>query len=81
MIMNTSTYFAGSLIGLMLLAGCSAIPRNAVPESLTEDSNLISLENVRFFGDALPEDARQVVRKKVDQSIAGRPEELSLIHI
>ena len=75
MIMNTSTYFAGSLIGLMLLAGCSAIPRNAVPESLTEDSNLISLENVRFFGDALPEDARKVVRKKVDQSIAGRPEE------
>ena len=75
MIMNTSTYFAGSLIGLMLLAGCSAIPRNAVPESLTEDTNLISLENVRFFGDALPEDARQVVRKKVDQSVAGRPEE------
>ncbi len=75
MIMNTSTYFAGSLIGLMLLAGCSAIPRNAVPESLTEDTNLISLDNVRFFGDALPEDARQVVRKKVDQSIAGRPEE------
>ena len=75
MIMNTSTYFAGSLIGLMVLAGCSAIPRNAVPESLTEDSNLISLENVRFFGDALPEDARKVVRKKVDQSIAGRPEE------
>ena len=75
MIMNTSTYFAGSLIGLMLLAGCSAIPRNAVPESLTDDTNLISLENVRFFGDALPEDARQVVRKKVDQSVAGRPEE------
>ena len=75
MIMNTSTYFAGSLIGLMLLAGCSAIPRNAVPESLTEDTNLISLENVRFFGDALPEDARQDVRKKVDQSVAGRPEE------
>ena len=75
MIMNTSSYFAGSIIWLVLLAGCSNLPRNAVPESYTDDSNPISLDNVRFFGDALPEDARQVVEKKVDQSIAGRPDE------
>ena len=73
--MNTSTCFAGSIIGLILLTGCSSIARNAVPENLTDDSNLISLNNVRFFGDAPPEDARRVVRKKVDQSIAGRPDE------
>ena len=75
MIMNTSSYFAGGIICLVLLAGCSSLPRNAVPESYTDDSSPISLDNVRFFGDALPEDARQVVRKKVDQSIAGRPDE------
>ena len=73
--MNTSSYFAGGIICLVLLAGCSSLPRNAVPESYTDDSSPISLDNVRFFGDALPEDARQVVRKKVDQSIAGRPDE------
>lgn len=75
MIMNILTYFTGCIISLVLLAGCSSIPRNAVPESLTDESKLISLENVRFYGDAPPEDARQVVRKKVDQSIAGRPDE------
>lgn len=73
--MNILTYFTGCIISLVLLAGCSSIPRNAVPESLTDESKLISLENVRFYGDAPPEDARQVVRKKVDQSIAGRPDE------
>ena len=71
--MNNRLYY--SVVVLLLLTGCSSLLRNPVPENLTEDANLISLADVRFFGDGQPNNARNVVRQKVDQSIAGRPDE------
>ena len=67
--------YLSSLIVLFLLVGCTSLARNPVPENLTEQANLISLSDVRFFGDGQPENAKQVVQNKVDQSISGRPQE------
>jgi len=74
--------FFHSVVILFLLTGCSTLLRDVVPEGLTEfatlvseDENLISLDDVRFFGDGQPSNARNVVREKIDQSIDGRPDE------
>ena len=65
----------GLLLCILLLAGCVAGMHNPVPEALTEQATPISLDNVRFFGDAEPENAQAVVQEKVNQSIASRPGE------
>lgn len=65
----------GLLLCILLLAGCVAGMHNPVPEALTEQATPISLDNVRFFGDAEPENAQAVVQEKVNQSIASRPSE------
>jgi len=72
----TNKIFCSAVV-FLLLTGCSTLPRNAVPENLTEDAKLITLDDVRFFGDGQPNNARSVVREKIDQSITGRPDEWS----
>ena len=75
--MNMINKLFCSVVVLLLSTSCSTLLRNPVPENLTEDANLITLGDVRFFGDGQPDNARKVVRQKVDQSIAGRPDEWS----
>lgn len=75
--MNMINKLFCSVVVLLLSTSCSTLLRNPVPENLTEDANLITLDDVRFFGDGQPDNARKVVRQKVDQSIAGRPDEWS----
>ncbi|MGI9350952.1 MAG: patatin-like phospholipase family protein [Rhizobiaceae bacterium] len=43
-----------------------------MPDELTNDAQVVGLENVRFWGDDQPSNGRQIVRKKVDQSINAR---------
>ena len=75
--MNMINKLFCSVVVLLLSTSCSTLLRNPVPENLTEDANLITLGDVRFFGDGQPDNARKVVRQKVEQSIAGRPDEWS----
>ncbi len=60
-------------IVLIFLASCTAFKHSAVPEKLTNQATIINFDEIRFFGDAEPRNARQVVKKKIDQSIASRP--------
>lgn len=69
----TKNYLATILISTFFV-GCSTVNLSAVPEDLTEEAHLISWNDVRFFGDGLHKDSIIFARKKVDQSIASRPE-------
>ena len=65
----------GVFVVLLFIGGCASLARNPVPENLTNEARLIDFDNVRFFGDSSPRNARQIVRTKVDQSIESRPGE------
>ena len=59
-------------ISLISLGGCSVATRSPVPDNLTDEAYITGLEGIRFWGDDQPANARQIVRNKVDQSIAAR---------
>lgn len=69
----TKNCFAIVLVATFF-AGCSTVHLTAVPENLTDEAHLISWNDVRFFGNGLHKDSVKFARKKVDQSIATRPE-------
>ena len=63
------------IFAIVFLASCSMGTQNIVPEELSETATPVGFNNVRFFGDGLPQNARQVVKRKIDDSIAARPNE------
>ena len=63
------------VFAIVFLASCSTVMQSILPEELSESATPVGFNNVRFFGDGLPQNARQVVKRKVDESIAARPAE------
>ncbi|GAB4228088.1 MAG: patatin-like phospholipase family protein [Methyloligellaceae bacterium] len=74
----SSSVIAGaalSLIASFLLAACAGgSARNPVPDTLTSQATAIGMADIRFWGDASPPNLNDIVKERLAQTRAARPE-------
>ncbi len=62
-----------ALLFCLILAGCAAHMRAAVPTTLTEKVEVLHFQNIRFWGDAEVPNIKEMAKIRTKQILASRP--------